>query len=82
MEKKPDFHLEIPPELRIDESEDTIILPKPDPFSDDAVPHADTSVFRTQEILSMIEKRISEGPKHRKRNRVKDVFKQKKRNSK
>ena len=60
------------------EDEPTLILPKIKISEDEVSPTDDYKEFRTEEILTLIEKRISEEPKHRRRNRIKDVFRKKK----
>ena len=74
MEKRPDLHIDIP-DLEFDETEQTLILPKPKTSMDDASQNDETTVFRTEEILTIIENKVNQEPKRRKRNRVKDVFK-------
>lgn len=77
MEKETDFILVNLPDLEIPEPEDTLTLPIQDTYTDEVSQSAETKQFCTEEILTIIEQTVSEGPKHRKRNRVKDVFKDK-----
>ena len=74
MEKRPDLHIDIP-DLEFDETEQTLVLPKQNTTMDEASQNNDTAVFRTEEILTIIENKVNQEPKRRKRNRVKDVFK-------
>ena len=74
MEKRPDLHIDIP-DLEFDETEQTLVLPKQNTIMDEASQNNDTAVFRTEEILTIIENKVNQEPKRRKRNRVKDVFK-------
>ena len=74
MEKRPDLHIDIP-DLEFDETEQTLVLPKQNTTMDEALQNNDTTVFRTEEILTIIENKVNQEPKRRKRNRVKDVFK-------
>ena len=69
MEKKSDIRFDIP------ESEDSLVLPKEEKNYDESTQFTETNVFKTEEILTIIENRVNEEPKRRKRNRVKDVFK-------
>ena len=75
MEKKSDIRFDIPSDFDIPESEDSLVLPKEERSYDGSSQFNDTNVFKTEEILTIIENRVNEEPKRRKRNRVKDVFK-------
>jgi hypothetical protein len=75
MEKKSDIRFDIPSDFDIPESEDSLVLPKEERSYDGSSQFNDTNVFKTEEILTIIENRVNEEPKRRKRNRVRDVFK-------
>lgn len=75
MEKKSDIRFDIPSDFDIPESEDSLELPKEEKSYDESTQFTETNVFKTEEILTIIENRVNEEPKRRKRNRVKDVFK-------
>ena len=75
MEKKSEIRFDIPSDFDIPESEDSLVLPKEERSYDGSSQFNDTNVFKTEEILTIIENRVNEEPKRRKRNRVKDVFK-------
>ena len=78
MTKNSDFHYDHLPLLQELESEEELILPSENNHIDEVAGQDDAPAFRTEEILTMIEQRISEEPKRPKRNRVKDVFGKKK----
>ncbi len=76
MEKKSDIRFDIPSDFDIPESEDSLVLPKEEKsYYDESSQYTEATVFKTEEILTIIENRVNEEPKRRKRNRVKDVFK-------
>ena len=75
MEKKSDIRFDIPSDFDIPESEDSLVLPKEEKSYAESTQFTETNVFKTEEILTIIENRVNEEPKRRKRNRVKDVFK-------
>ncbi|MCR4951848.1 MAG: hypothetical protein K6A40_11045 [Solobacterium sp.] len=78
MTKNSDFQPDQLPSPEETENEPTLILPTVK-ITEDEVSRTDGNTeFRTEEILTLIEKRISEEPKHRRRNRIKDVFRKKK----
>ena len=75
MEKNSDIRFDIPSDFDIPESEDSLVLPKEEKHYDESTQFTETNVFKTEEILTIIENRVNEEPKRRKRNRVRDVFK-------
>ena len=78
MTKNSDFQPGQLPMQEETENESTLILPTIKISEDEVSRTDDYKEFRTEEILTLIEKRISEEPKHRRRNRIKDVFRKKK----
>lgn len=78
MPKNSDFNYDHLPLLQELESEEELILPSESSLTDEVAGQDDMPAFRTEEILTMIEQRISEEPKRPKRNKVKDVFGKKK----
>ena len=66
MAKRPALPIDIP-DLELDETEQTFVLLKQNTTMDEASQNNDTAVCRTEEILTIIDKKVNQEPKHRKR---------------
>jgi hypothetical protein len=66
MEKRPDLPIDIP-DLEFDAAEQTFVLTRQNTTMDEASQNNDTAVFRTAEILTVIDNKVNQEPKHRKR---------------
>lgn len=73
MEKRPNLHIDFP-DLELDETEQTLVLPKQNSNTDEAAQDSQTAEFRTEEILTIIEDKISQEPKRTKQTKIKDIL--------